>query len=118
MFWLILPTANVGVMNIFLREYAGTLPEDVLVVMLANGAGWHTSKKLRVPPKIYLVVLPPYTPELNPAERLWHLVRESTSNTGFSSLQQLEDALCQRCLELDAQPQFIASTTSYHGYAP
>jgi transposase len=36
-----------------------------------GGAGWHTSKGLKVPPNIRIVLLPPYSPELNPVERLW-----------------------------------------------
>jgi hypothetical protein len=34
-------------------------------------AGWHTSGDLVVPENLSLVFLPPYSPELNPIERLW-----------------------------------------------
>jgi transposase len=40
--------------------------------MIWDGAGFHTSKQLRVPENISLVQLPAYSPELNPIENLWH----------------------------------------------
>lgn len=117
-FWLVLPKVNVTVMNIFLREYAASLPRNVIAVVVLDGAGWHHAKKLKVPPNIVLAVLPPYTPELNPAERLWTFVREATHNEVFDDLDALEQRLCARCLELDAQPDVISSATAYRGYFP
>jgi transposase len=115
-FWLILPQANTALMQLFVNEYAASLPQDVMVVLVLDGAAWHTTNKLAVPPNIRLVGLPPYTPELNPAERLWHLTREATSNRVFADLDALEDRLCDRCNALSARPELIRSTTSYHGY--
>ena len=117
-FWCVLPKVNTTVMNIFLREYSASLPENVIALMVLDGAGWHLSGKLEVPPNIVLVVLPPYTPELNPAERLWTFVREATHNEAFEDLSALERRLCERCVELDAQPEVISSATAYQGYFP
>ena len=44
--------------------------------MVVDGAGWHTSKTLAIPDNITLVRLPPYSPELNPVERIWLFLRE------------------------------------------
>ena len=41
----------------------------VHAVMALDQAGWHGSKKLTVPNNVSLARLPPYSPELNPAER-------------------------------------------------
>jgi hypothetical protein len=41
-----------------------------------DGAGWHTSQDLAVPPNLTLLHLPPYSPELNPVERVWLYLRE------------------------------------------
>jgi transposase len=49
-------------------------------------AGWHTADQLRVPENLSLVFLPPYSPELNPIERLWLHLRDnrlSTLTTGW-----------------------------------
>jgi hypothetical protein len=51
-----------------------------------DGAGWHSSKTLCVPPNITLVPLPPYSPELNPVERVWLYLKER-----FLSLQLHND---------------------------
>lgn len=115
-FFLILPGANTEMMALFLREYSVSLPEDVIVVLVLDGAAWHTTNKLEVPPNIRLVALPPYSPELNPAERLWHFEREATSNKEFKNLDALEDTLCDRCNELSADPEKISSATNYRGY--
>ena len=115
-FYLILPGVSVEMMNLLLLEYAASLPEDVMVVLVVDGAGWHTSPKLKVPPNIELVTLPPYSPELNPAERLWHLQREATANVEFKDLEELQDKLCDRCNELTANREMVGSATNYKGY--
>ena len=52
---------------------------------------------LAVPDGIELVYLPPYTPELQPAERIWPLLRESVANRVFKTLDALEEVLVRRC---------------------
>jgi hypothetical protein len=49
---------------------AGAGPDKELVVVV-DQAGWHMSPRLVIPPHLHLVPLPPYTPELQPAERWW-----------------------------------------------
>ena len=67
---LLLPTVNTATMQIFLDQVAASRPADAHLVMVVDGAGWHVSRHLLVPPSITLVVLPPYRPELNPVERV------------------------------------------------
>jgi len=117
-FWYVLPKVNTTVMKAFLRAYSATLPDNVIALLVLDGAGWHVTKKLELPENIVLAVLPPYTPELNPAERLWTFVREVTHNVECADLDALEQRLCERCIELDAQPHVIASATTYRGYFP
>ncbi len=44
-------------------------------VLIMDQAGWHRSKRLKMPDNITALLLPPYSPELNPAENLWHYLR-------------------------------------------
>lgn len=67
---LILPQANGQMMSLFLQEVARRHPEE-FVLMVLDGAGWHRATHLVVPPQLHLIYLPPYSPELNPAEHLW-----------------------------------------------
>ena len=63
-------------MRLFLAEFAAGLPEGVHAVLVLDGAGWHGARALAVPPNVTLVALPPYSPELNPVERVWLPLRE------------------------------------------
>lgn len=115
---LILPLANLATMQLYLDDFAASLPEDVLALMLLDGAAWHRSAKLKLPGNLILLVLPPYTPELNPAEHLWPLLREVTANHAFADIDELETCLAERCVWLSNHPEQVASTTSFGGYQP
>jgi|GEM_PF-5184185 len=45
--------------------------DDKQILLVIDGAGWHRSEQVVVPNGIHLLLLPPYSPELQPAERLW-----------------------------------------------
>jgi transposase len=83
-------------MNLYLAEFAKTIAEGVHVVMVLDGAGWHGKAALDVPAAITLVPLPPYSPELNPVERLWLYLKEtSLSLRIFADQAAIIDACCQ-----------------------
>ena len=95
-FGLILPQANTSTMSIFLEAFAKTVPDDVHVVMVLDQAGWHGAKKLVIPDNITLVALPPYSPELNPVERVWLYLRERyLSLQVFADYDAIVDACCR-----------------------
>jgi hypothetical protein len=75
-FALVLPEVSTEVMNEFLVRFAATLAEGEHAVLVLDRAGWHTAKKLVVPGNVTLVWLPPYSPEINPVERVWLYLRE------------------------------------------
>jgi len=79
-----------------------------------DGAGWHVSADLVVPEGIRLIFLPPYTPELQPAERLWPLTNEAIANRRFTSLDELDTALAKRCRALAEQPDLLKANTLFH----
>ena len=82
----------------FARESgAGRLRNIVLVL---DNAGFHGPQDLVVPDGITLVFLPPYTPELQPAERLWTLLDEPVVNRYFDTLNALDAVLAERCRQL------------------
>lgn len=72
---MITPTVNTELMNTFLAGLSGILASDEHAILALDNAGWHVAKALVVPPNITLQFLPPYSPELNPAERLWDFLR-------------------------------------------
>lgn len=114
--WCLLPTVSVEAMNLALAAFArdeGIGPARRAVLAVDN-AGWHTSTKLAPPEGVHLAFLPAYSPELQPAERLWGLVDEPVANRAFASLDELADALAERCRELERQRPAIKSRCRYH----
>jgi transposase len=82
------------------------------IVLVLDNAGWHGPEGLAIPEGISLVFLPPYSPELQPAERLWPLVDEPIANRHFASLAELDATIAERCRRLDAAT--IRPHTDFH----
>src|SRR5207245_999938 len=72
---LIMPVCNTAAMNHHLSEISSQVAADAHAVVILDRAGWHRSQALVVPGNITLSELPPYSPELNPVERIWHYLR-------------------------------------------
>ncbi|WP_281353541.1 IS630 family transposase [Jiella pacifica] len=94
-FALVMPHVDAEIMNLYLDAFAETIDDDTHVVMVLDGAGWHKPEALDVPGNITLVIQPPYSPELNPVERLWLYLREtSLSLRVFRDRDHIMDACC------------------------
>jgi len=66
---LVLPWVNTETMSPFLAEVAQRHASE-FVLMVMDQAGWHIAGDLVVPENMRRLFLPPYSPELNPAEHL------------------------------------------------
>jgi len=114
--WLLLPTVNTEVFTLALAHFAqavGAGPAKQVVLVL-DQAGWHQSPRVCVPPGLHLVPLPPYSPELQPAERLWPLTNEPLANRTFATLADLDTVLGDRCVALAEQPARVRTHTLFH----
>ena len=77
---------NTESMSKFLKQVSETHEQDFMVMVL-DRAPSHKGKKLEVPENIALVFLPSYSPELNPAEQIWNVLRRDYfANRVFDSL--------------------------------
>jgi transposase len=113
-FGLILPQANTSTMSIFLEAFAETVPDDIHVVMVLDQAGWHGAKKLVTPNNITLTALPPYSPELNPVERVWlHLRERFLSLQLFADYDAIVDACCRAWNSFAANLKHVQSLCLY-----
>jgi transposase len=115
-YWLLLPVVSGAAFSAALREFAratGAGPEKRVVLVL-DGAGWHSGKAVAIPEGLHLVPLPPYSPELQPVERLWPLTDEALANRPFADLDALERAQAARCLTLREQRDVVRATTRFH----
>ena len=90
-----MPTVSIEVMNLALAEFARDVNPEAKkqIVLLVDRAGFHTSKAVRVPAGIELFYLPPYSPEGQPAERLWPLLREVIANRVLKHFRLLKKCL-------------------------
>jgi transposase len=84
------------------------------IVLVLDRAGWHSTQRLRVPDHLHLLFLPPYSPELQPAEHLWPLTNTVVVNRHLASIEELEERQMQRCLALQEQSALVRSTTLFH----
>lgn len=108
---LVLPAANVDMMNLHLAEISACAAPGAHAVLVVDGAGWHQpGGRLKVPQNITLLHLPPYSPELNPVENVWAYLRSNKlSNRVFETYDAVVDACCDAWNWLIAQPDRIAS---------
>ncbi len=111
-FCLVMPEISTDVMNTFLAGFSATRAANEHALMVMDGAGWHRSTGLDVPGNISLVILPPYSPELNPIERMWlHLRERHLSHRLLDSYDDIVNACCKAWNQLTVDR--LQSLTSY-----
>lgn len=100
-------------MKVFLDELSHAYPEDYLLVVM-DRAAWHTGNRLILPQNMRLEWLPPYSPECNPAEHLWDMLREKYfSNRLFRSLDHVEAVLMEALHTFWKLPEKIQTLTLF-----
>jgi transposase len=72
-----------------------------------DGAGWHVAKELALANHLHPEFLPAYSPELQPAERLWPPANEAVANRCFEDPPTLGEHLGPHCLAWARQPELI-----------
>ncbi len=75
--------------QIFLDKLAAEYPEQLNVIQRDNGR-FHLSSKLKIPEKVLLIFQPPYSPQLNPIERVWHYIKQELSWGIYDNLDALK----------------------------
>ncbi len=110
------PKVNVDQFNQALTDFAqfAGISSTKQCVVVLDQAGWHRSKKVTLPLGLQLVPLPPYSPELQPAERLWPLTNEGVANQCFADLGALANVQRHRCEVLQQSPQALRNLTLFH----
>jgi hypothetical protein len=114
--FVILPRADPEPMGRALADFVGWADPGgrKVLVLLVDRAGWHTAERLAVPPNVVLHHLPSCTPELQPAEHLWPLVREGLANRVFDELPGMTETLVARCRWLTDHTEVVAGAVGFH----
>jgi len=109
-FLIELPFCNKDSFQQYLNEFSKHNPDEFKIIVLDNGA-FHKAKALIIPDNIALIFLPPYSPELNPAEKIWAHLKRSFTNRLFNTLDELSIFIEKAINELTAKT--IISTCSF-----
>jgi hypothetical protein len=107
---IVMPEVNVEAMNIHLAEIGRNVSVGAIAVLILDGAGWHSSPRLKMPANIVPLRLPSYAPELNPTENIWEYLRgNQLSNRLYKSYDDIVDACCHAWNALMRLPDVIRS---------
>ena len=107
---ILIPHLDTDVINVFLGAFSRRLAPDVHAVLIRDGAGSHTGGDLVVPSNVSLIRLPPYSPELNPVENLWHYLRaHHWSNRVYADYEALLEAATEAWRQVCLDPEKIRS---------
>lgn len=112
---LVMPYVGIEAMNAHLQEISKRVSFGAIALLILDGAGWHSSHKVVVPNNIVLLPLPPYAPELNPAENIWAFLRANTlSNVVWDTYNEIVNACCRAWKALTERPDLITSIATRH----
>jgi transposase len=99
-----MPHCNTENVQVFFDELAKADEKEYKVLLLDNAA-FHKAKQLRIPSNIKLLFLPPYAPELNPAEKVWWRIKRELKNCLFKTLEDLQAAITETVQKIVTQQQ-------------
>lgn len=92
---LVMPIVNTEAMLVHLEHIAAKIPEGRHGVIVLDQAAWHTTKRLNRFSNISLLPLPPASPELNPTEQVWQVLRDAhLANRCYEDYNAITDACC------------------------
>jgi transposase len=106
--FLYTPTVNLVWTQQFLEQIRRH-DADAEHVIVWDGAGFHPDQAshIQVPSGVHLIKLPPYSPELNPIEKLWDVIQDGLCNKVFSTLAHLEKKLTKELRPYWEQPHQV-----------
>jgi len=98
--WMCAEAMNTENMNTFLLAVSESQSADYILMVL-DGASSHTTTELKIPDNMALLTLPPYSPELNPAESIWDHAREKAcANQYFARLDHVMECVVDELTRL------------------
>lgn len=95
-----------------MNEFSKIKPDEFKIILLDNGA-FHKSINLIIPKNIALLFIPPYSPELNPSEKIWWRMKRAFSGKLHKTLDEVSDFIVNEVNQLTNQ---IVKTTCNFEY--
>ena len=110
--FLLLPTVEGQCLELFLQHLRQELGKGPIGVVL-DSSGSHRSGQVSWPQDMHPLYLPPYSPELNPAEQIFRHLRKQLANTIFTTLDELQNALIDQLQQFWEHPTVLLHLTGY-----
>ena len=76
----------------YLMDFSMHRPAELKIIIIDN-AGFHSLSKYDIPDNIKLIRIPPYSPELNPSEKIWAYIKQFYKNKVFEKLENVKQWL-------------------------
>lgn len=108
-------TSHVGndIFEGFLDDFSQTNLKELKLLIIDN-AGFHACQNITIPDNIKLIRIPPYAPELNPAEKVWQWMKSKVAMKFFESTKMLQNKITEMVEQLT--PDLVKSITGYELY--
>ena len=111
--FLCLPEVSLEMSDLFLNHLAASDP-DAEHIVLWDQAGFHPKPGLhKVPARVHLVSLPPYSPELNPTEAIGDVIKDRIGNVLWHTIADLEQAISEELRPLCEDAQCVRRLVSH-----
>lgn len=90
----LMPTVGLDLTQAFLEQIAASDAQAQHVIIWDQAGFHHRAGDPRLPARVHVLPLPAYSPELNPPERLWDVIKDHLCNRVYHGIEALEDATC------------------------
>jgi transposase len=105
--FLVLPSVSLDLNLVFVRQIAGRDPGAHHVILWDN-AGFHQrAGDAALPPNVHPLPFPAYSPELNPAERLWEAIRDAVGNRVYGVIEAMDEAVSDAAAAFCRAPEKV-----------
>ena len=102
------------IFQIFIREFSKQRPDELKILVMDNAA-FHTAAAVKYPDNIMPIYIPPYSPELNPAEKIWQFLKDKMSMKIYEDIKALRKDLFS-IINQQLTSDRIKSLTGYQLY--
>ncbi len=97
----------------YIQAFSKHKPDEYKIIIIDN-ARFHTTNKVKIPDNIFLLNIPPYSPELNPCEQIWQYLKNRYKNQLFHDMMHLRKWLWDMVEAM--KPETIKSITGNKHY--
>lgn len=73
----------------YISAFSKYKPNELKIIIIDN-AGFHSLSNYCIPDNIRFVRIPPYSPELNPSEKIWSYIKMHYKNKVFKELDKVK----------------------------